>query len=135
MSVCCKIILCSLFVFVLSACNTIGSCDDDGKWSIGSRSAKKLDSGVKNYEEGNYVASMTSLQGVLEAGLSGSQDKVQAYKYLAFIQCVSDRERSCREYFKRALQIDPQFTLTPAEAGHPIWGPIFQSVKSGKPVK
>lgn len=128
---CCRILLCSLTAFALSACNTIGSCDDDGNWSFGSRATKKLQSGVQNYEEGNYVASVTALQGVFETGLAGKNDKVQAYKYLAFIQCVSGRERSCREYFKRALQLDPEFNLTAAEAGHPIWGPIFQSVKSG----
>jgi Tfp pilus assembly protein PilF len=130
MSVRCRIFFCSIILLSLSACNTIGSCDDDGNWTFGVRSEKKLDSGVRKYEEGNYVASVTSLEDVLETGLSSKKNKVQAYKYLAFIQCVSDREASCREYFKHALQLDPDFNLTPAESGHPIWGPIFLSVRA-----
>jgi hypothetical protein len=29
-----------------------------------------------------------------------------------------------------ALDADPDFVLQPAEAGHPLWGPVFTSVKS-----
>jgi len=91
---------------------------------------KKLNYGVLSYEEGNYQASITALQGVLETGLSGKPEQVKAYKYLAFIQCVSGREMMCRDYFKKALEIDPGFKLDPAEEGHPIWGPAFRSVKN-----
>ena len=35
--------------------------------------------------------------------------------------------------FGRALQLDPAFTLTPAEAGHPLWGPVFRSLKPRGP--
>jgi Tfp pilus assembly protein PilF len=91
---------------------------------------KKLNYGVLSYEEGNYQASITALQGVLDTGLSGKPEQVKAYKYLAFIQCVSGREAMCRDYFKKALEIDPNFNLNSAEAGHPIWGPAFRSVKN-----
>jgi len=91
---------------------------------------KKLNYGVLSYEEGNYQASITALQGVFETGLSGKPEQVKAYKYLAFIQCVSGREMMCRDYFKKALEIDPNFKLEPAEEGHPIWGPAFRSVKN-----
>lgn len=103
------------------ACNTIQSATPTDK---------KLNYGVLTYEEGNYQASITALQGVLEAGISAKQERVQAYKYLAFIQCVSGREGMCRDYFKKALEIDPAFNLETAESGHPIWGPAFRSVKS-----
>lgn len=96
---------------------------------------QKLNYGVLSYEEGNYQASMTALQGVLETGLSSKADQVRAYKYLAFIHCVSSREKMCRDYFRKALEIDPRFDLEPAEAGHPIWGPVFRSVKSKYPNK
>jgi len=26
--------------------------------------------------------------------------------------------------------LNPSFDLTPAEAGHPVWGPVFRSAKS-----
>jgi len=28
--------------------------------------------------------------------------------------------------------VDPPLDLAPAEAGHPVWGPIFRSLKSAK---
>jgi hypothetical protein len=54
---------------------------------------------------------------------------VTANKYLAFISCVSGRDRQCRAYFRRALELNPSFELEPAEAGHPTWGPVFRNVK------
>jgi hypothetical protein len=89
----------------------------------------QLQSGIKLYEDGKYKDAMTSFQGALSAGL-GPNDQVIANKYLAFISCVSGRERQCRAYFSRALELNPSFDLEPAEAGHPIWGPVFRSVKA-----
>jgi glycine/D-amino acid oxidase-like deaminating enzyme len=87
--------------------------------------------------EGNTVfppafsSDLTALLRIaLKRGLS-KPDQVTAHKYLAFIQCASGREAQCRDEFKRALRIDPDMTLAPAEAGHPIWGPVFKSVKAG----
>ena len=31
--------------------------------------------------------------------------------------------------YEKALEVDPKFDLGPAEAGHPIWGPVFRNVK------
>ncbi|HEX2198913.1 MAG TPA: TssQ family T6SS-associated lipoprotein, partial [Burkholderiales bacterium] len=59
-------------------------------------------------------------------------DRVNAHKHVAFIHCASDRERACRDEFRRALRVNPDLELAPAEAGHPIWGPIFRSVKAGR---
>jgi Tfp pilus assembly protein PilF len=119
----------------MSGCQHLGMSNSSSTECSQDRAAntptdKKLNYGVLSYEEGNYQASITALQGVLETGLSGKPEQVKAYKYLAFIQCVSGREAMCRDYFKKALEIDPNFNLNSAEAGHPIWGPVFRSVKS-----
>ncbi|MEO6147310.1 MAG: TssQ family T6SS-associated lipoprotein [Sulfuriferula sp.] len=121
-----------MLLLIMSGCQSIQSsiCDTATLRNTGTSTDKKLNYGVLSYEEGNYQASIMALQGVLETGLSGKPEQVKAYKYLAFIQCVSGREAMCRDYFKKALEIDPHFTLDAAEAGHPIWGPIFRSVKS-----
>jgi Tfp pilus assembly protein PilF len=87
--------------------------------------------GLKQYEDGEYAESAKNLQSALHKGL-GDRDKVAAYKHLAFIHCVSGRERQCRDEFRRALAVDPAMDLAPAEAGHPIWGPIFRAVKAGR---
>lgn len=88
-----------------------------------------LEEGELNYEEGNYRVAKRRLQFALEEGLS-RPDRVKAHKYLAFIACVSSQQLTCREEFATALELDPNFELGVAEAGHPIWGPVFKSVKA-----
>jgi Tfp pilus assembly protein PilF len=90
-----------------------------------------LSTGLKQYEDGEYTESAKSLQGALELGLPGKQ-RANAHKYLAFIHCASNRERQCRDEFRRALAVDPALELAPAEAGHPVWGPVFRSLKAGR---
>jgi len=87
-----------------------------------------LQSGIRQYEEGNYSEASRLLQAALDQGL-GKTDQVRAHKYLAFIHCVSGRDARCRDEFRAALRIDPSFELAANEAGHPIWGPVFRSVK------
>jgi hypothetical protein len=90
-----------------------------------------LAAGIRQYEEGKYAEAAESLNSGLYQGLS-SADRVKAHKYLAFIDCVSGRPAACRREFGRALAIDPNLELGAAEAGHPIWGPVFRAVKAGR---
>jgi Tfp pilus assembly protein PilF len=90
---------------------------------------QELSAGIRSYEDGNYKLASSQLRSALDAGLTFRSDEVRAYKYLAFIDCAAGREKSCREAFKKALALDPEFELSPAEAGHPLWGPVFRSVK------
>lgn len=99
---------------------------------IAGKGASALSDGVKSYDDGEYDKAQKSLHSALEQGLSLKSDQVKAHKYLAFTYCVNHRERQCREEFKKALEIDPDFELEPAEAGHPLWGPVFRSVKTRK---
>ena len=98
----------------------------------GSPGQQDLASGVKEYEEGNYAEASRLLQSSLDQGLSGKSDQVRAHKYLAFIHCVSGRDARCRDEFRTALKIDPSFELAANESGHPIWGPVYRSVKARK---
>lgn len=87
--------------------------------------------GLKQYEDGRYAESLKNLQTAIGQGLSDG-DRVNAHKHVAFIHCAASRERACRDEFRRALRVNPAMELAPAEAGHPIWGPIFRSVKAGR---
>jgi Tfp pilus assembly protein PilF len=89
----------------------------------------QLKSGIAYYEDGNYAQAQRALQGSLNSGLASRTDQARAYKYLAFIYCVTDRIAQCRQEFSNAISADPKFTLTAAEAGHPTWGPVFRSVR------
>ncbi len=119
-------------VFVLSGCGSMK--EGGGLFQKPGPAEEKLASGVKSYEEGNYKTSMIAVRAALDMGLKSKDDQVQAHKYLAFMQCISGRDKLCRDEFKAALSINPNFDLKPAEAGHPVWGPVFRSVK-GKPAK
>ncbi len=95
-----------------------------------SPSGQELGKGIKSYENGEYKIAAKQLQVALDLGLDAKRDQAKAHKYLAFIVCVSGREKTCREEFQKALDADPKFELEPAEAGHPIWGPALRSVKA-----
>ena len=42
------------------------------------------------------------------------------------------RVAACHEEFRKALRLDPGLELGAAEAGHPIWGPVFRAAKAGR---
>ena len=85
---------------------------------------------LQQYDSGDYAESAKNFQGAINQGL-GDKELAAAHKYLAFIQCSANREKPCRDEFRKALAVDPALELTPAEAGHPVWGPIFASLKAG----
>ncbi len=95
------------------------------------RGGPALEVGLRQYELGSFPEAARNLQTALDHGLP-IEDRVRTHKYLAFIHCVSDRAAACRDEFRKALSIDSKFDLTQAEAGHPIWGPVFRSVKAGR---
>ena len=94
------------------------------------KAKQALAAGIRQYDEANYAEASRLIQSSLDQGLSSQADQVRAHKYLAFIHCASGRQPQCRAEFRQALAIDPSFDLTPSEAGHPMWGPVFRSVKA-----
>lgn len=100
------------------------------------KASQELSSGIASYENGSYKLAARQLQSALNLGLEKPAQRAEAHKYLAFMHCVGGRKASCRDEFRKALEADPAFVLTPAEAGHPIWGPVFRNVKAGgKPAR
>jgi hypothetical protein len=97
-----------------------------------SKGEDELQFGVRAYEDGELAYSAKLLQASLDGGLRGTSDRVRAHKYLAFIHCASSRIPQCRDEFKKALDLDSSFDLRENEAGHPVWGPVFRSVKVKK---
>jgi hypothetical protein len=95
-----------------------------------SRAEQDFERGVKSYEDGDYKSATRQLQSALSLGLPAFQEQATVHKYLAFMACASGRQRQCRDEFRKAFEADGKFNLTPAEAGHPVWGPVFRSVKA-----
>jgi tetratricopeptide (TPR) repeat protein len=94
------------------------------------RAKQQLAQGMKQYDAGDFDNAAKNLQEALDHGLLPKQDQATARKYLAFIYCVGNREQACRDEFRKAFEIYPEFALTPAEDGHPIWGPVYRAVRT-----
>ncbi len=84
--------------------------------------------GIRAYDDGQYSSAEAALQHALQAGLQSPRDQAHAHKLLAFIHCTSDRLPGCEAAFRAARAADPGFALSRAEAGHPLWGPVYQRV-------
>ncbi len=94
------------------------------------KAEQTLNTGIRQYEDGNLSTAQKSLQEALHLGLTFNSDQVAAHKYLAFIYCSSNQEKQCRDEFRRAFEIDPGFKLEATEIGHPVWGPIYNGVRA-----
>lgn len=94
------------------------------------RAREQLATGLKLYDTGDFDGAQRNLQASLDHGLLGKSDQGLARKHLAFVNCLAGRENACRDEFRKAFEIDPTFALSPAEDGHPIWGPIYRHVRT-----
>jgi tetratricopeptide (TPR) repeat protein len=94
------------------------------------RAQAQLAAGVKQYEAGEYEGAQRNLISALEHGLLAKPEQARGRKLLAFIHCVAGREAACRDEFRKAFEIHPDFALTTAEDGHPIWGPVYRNVRT-----
>src|SRR5882672_82277 len=117
----------------LTSCLVLASLITSGCAMLGSNKGEdELAFGVRAYEDGEIAYSAKLLQASLDQGLRSTSDRVRAHKYLAFIHCASNRVPQCRDEFRKALDLDPSFDLRENEAGHPVWGPVFRSVKTAR---
>ena len=125
----------STVIFVISlvflnACSS-SPVRDIGLDKLAPRKAEQaLASGLKSYENGNYALAAKQLKSALDNELTFKSDQVMAHKYLAFVHCASDRKRQCRAQFVEAFETDPDFELSAAEMGHPLWGPVYRDVQA-----
>jgi hypothetical protein len=91
---------------------------------------RALINGLRFYEEGAFDKAESSFRSALLQGLRDRRDAAVAYKYLAFIACAFNRIGECEQNFRSAFASNPEFALTDAEIGHPIWGPVYRRVEA-----
>lgn len=94
------------------------------------KAEQMLADGMVKYDAGDYEAAHKLLDGAINEGLKDKPDQVRAMKYAAFCLCLRNRYRDCRAAFMRIYDVEPNFDLTPAEAGHPSWTRTFASAKA-----
>jgi hypothetical protein len=87
---------------------------------------RALLNGLRFYEDGVFDRAEQSFRSALLQGLRDRRDVASAHKYLAFIACAFNRVPECEHQFRQAIGADPNFVLTDAEIGHPVWGPVYR---------
>jgi len=83
--------------------------------------------GLRAYDEAQYPEAERALGEALRLQLTTARDRATAHKTLAFIYCTSGRKAECEAAFRAARTADPAFALNKAEAGHPVWGPVYEA--------
>jgi len=84
--------------------------------------------GMRLYDDAQYPPAEAALRRALDLGLASGRDRASAHKLLAFITCTSERIAACEQAFAAARAADPDFALSRAEEGHPLWGPVYRRV-------
>ena len=90
-----------------------------------------LAEGTELYEKGDFKAAIRQLQGARDAFTDTSTSMQDSLKYLAFSYCVTGQRTQCKVQFVALLKIAPEFVLSRAEGGHPLWGPVFKEARAG----
>ena len=109
-----------------SACTAV---PEGGLSEVMQRPAERaLLAGLRAYDDGQYADAERELNNALATGLVSARDRASAYKHLAFVYCTSQRVKPCEGAFRAARTADAGFALTRAEAGHPLWGPVYKRV-------
>ena len=101
---------------------------------VANRPAEKaLLAGIRAYDDAQYPQAEQQLVLAQKSALASPRDQAAAHKHLAFIYCTSDRLSgclsACQTEFRAARAADPKFTLSKSEAGHPVWGPVYQRLQ------
>lgn len=100
-----------------------------GYRSSGNPAEDQLEEASNFYKQGDYSAAIKRLQGAPDIWNDSKDVRIRGHKLLAFSYCVTNQRALCRQQFSRILSLSPGFELSPAEAGHPIWGGEFKEAK------
>lgn len=90
---------------------------------------KRFAEGLAKYNEGNFAESIKIFKEPMFER-AWPELRIRAHKYLAFSYCVSGNALQCKKTFVEILKSSPEFELTSAESGHPLWGPVFTEAKT-----
>jgi len=124
-----RVALASAACLFLVACAQTPPAAPVGLLDVSGRPAEKaLLDGLKAYDDAQYDSAERLFRQALALGLASVKDRAEAHKRLAFIHCAAGRLDPCEAEFRAARRQDPSFALDRAEAGHPVWGPVYRRV-------
>jgi len=114
----------------LSACETPQQQAPLGLTDLTERPAERaLMGAMRAYDDADYPAVERQANEAMKLGLRSPRDVATAHKLRAFVYCTSNRLAACEAEFRAARAADPGFALTHAEAGHPVWGPVYKKLQ------
>ena len=110
----------------LTACETPQQQAPVGLTDLTERPAERaLMGAMRSYDEADYPSVERQANEAMKLGLRSPRDVATAHKLRAFVYCTSNRLAACEAEFRAARLADPAFALSKAEAGHPVWGPVY----------
>jgi hypothetical protein len=110
----------------LAACETPQGQAPVGLTDLAERPAERaLMGALRAYDDADYPAVERQANEAMKLGLRSPRDVATAHKLRAFVYCTSNRLAACEAEFRAARTAYPAFVLTHAEAGHPVWGPVY----------
>jgi len=80
---------------------------------------------LRAYDDADYPSVERQVNEAMKLGLRSPRDLATAHKLRAFVYCTSNRISACEAEFRAARVAYPAFALSHAEAGHPVWGPVY----------
>ena len=113
-------------VTLLAGCETVAQQQAVGLTDLTERPAERaLMGAMRAYDDADYPAVERQANEAMKLGLRSQRDVATAHKLRAFVYCTSNRLAACEAEFRAARTADAGFVLTKAEAGHPVWGPVY----------
>jgi Tfp pilus assembly protein PilF len=111
---------------VLAGCETPQAQAPVGLTDLTERPAERaLMGALRAYDDADYPAVERQANEAMKLGLRSPRDVATAHKLRAFVYCTSNRLAACEAEFRAARAAYPAFVLSHAEAGHPVWGPVY----------
>ncbi|CAN7589083.1 TssQ family T6SS-associated lipoprotein [Trinickia sp. LjRoot230] len=114
------------FLFALLFC-VIGGCHTVSPEQAHARAT--VDAAQAAYDAGDYSRTIALLTRSRALDDAAPDTQIAAHKLAAFTYCITNRITLCRAEFVKILDLNPRFDLLPAEKGHPIWGPVFETAQ------
>lgn len=119
-----------LIIALLAGCSLAPKKTDTSQSGSANPEAEaRYQQGLSHYRDNRFSAAFSDFDAAVATGNLPLAQTIDARKHLAFIHCANNREAPCREQFQAILKLDANFDLSPNEASHPGWGPVWRSIK------
>lgn len=121
-----------LVVAIAAVMITLAGCAAPGGAKPSPEQAAELESVKSAYAAGRYGEVIRDVARSNTLATAPTPVRVEALKLQAFSYCMNDYAQLCQDSFERILQMDPSFELSPSEAGHPQWGPVYARARAAR---